>query len=269
MSALADTAAEYLRLRRLLGHNLDDHHRLLPRFVAYLESIDATTVTIEAAVAWATDRIDPATTNPARRLMVVRGFARHLAGLDERTEIPPIGLIPLRAQWRPPFLFTAADIATLLHAAARRRWQLPSETYVTLLGLLTVTGMRVGEALRLEPDDINHHDELIVIRQAKFGKSRLVPVTTDTIAALDRYFGACDRLLRVPRTTSRVFVSSRGGPLIYPVVQQVFRQICDRNSIGAGAARPPRVHDYADVRVMPTLVVGASPDEVSRLRRSA
>lgn len=254
MNALADTASEYLRLRRLLGHNLDDHHRQLPRFVAYLNSIEATTVTIEAAVTWATDGIDPATTTPARRMMVVRGFARHLAGLDERTEIPPVGLIPLRAKWRPPFLFTAADIATLMHAAAQRRWPLPSATYETLLGLLTVTGMRVGEALRLEPDDINHHDELIVIRQSKFAKSRLVPVTTDTIAALDHYLDARDRLLRVPRTTSHVFVSNRGGPLIYPVVQQVFRQICDRSGIGADAARPPRVHDLRHTFAVNTLI---------------
>ncbi len=243
MSVLADTATEYLRLRRLLGHNLGEHHRLLPRFVAYLDSIEATTVTIEAAVAWSTDGIDPETTNGARRMMVARGFARHMAGLDEHTEIPPVGLIPMRQRWRPPFLFNTTDIDTLMDAAGHRRWALPSATYPTLIGLLAATGMRIGEALRLEPDDINHTDAVIMIRQSKFGKSRLVPVRTDTITALDDYIINRDRLLRVERATTRVFVSSRGGPLIYPVVQQVFRDLCDRNGIGAGAARPPRIHD--------------------------
>jgi integrase len=243
MSSLGNTATEYLRLRRLLGHNLDDHHRLLPRFVAYLDSIGATTVTIEAALAWSTDGVDPATTNGPRRMMVARGFARHLAGLDERTEIPPLGLIPMRQRWRPPFLFSPADIDTLMHAAGNRRWLLPSATYPTLIGLLAATGMRVGEALRLEPDDINHSDELVVIRQSKFGKSRLVPVEPETINALDDYITARDRLLRVERTTTRLFVSSRGGPLIYPVVQEVFRHLCDDNGIGTDAPRPPRVHD--------------------------
>jgi integrase len=243
VSALAETAAEYLRLRRLLGHNLDEHHRLLPRFVAYLDSIGATTVTVEAAVAWSTAGVDPATTNGARRMMVARGFARHMAGLDEHTEIPPVGLVPMRQRWRPPFLFSATDIDILMEAAGRRRWRLPSATYTTLIGLLAATGMRVGEALRLEPDDINHTDGVIVIRQSKFGKSRLVPVRPDTIAALDGYLANRDRLLRVERATTRVFVSSRGGPLIYPVVQQVFRDLCDRNGIGADAARAPRIHD--------------------------
>ncbi len=243
MSGLAEIAGEYLRLRRLLGHNLDEHHRLLPRFVAYLDSIEATTVTVEAAVAWSTNGVDPATTNGARRMMVARGFARHLAGLDERTEIPPVGLIPMRQRWRPPFLFSATDIGALMDAAGHRQWPLPSATYTTLIGLLAATGMRSGEALRLEPDDINHTDAVIMIKQSKFGKSRLVPVRPETITALDDYIINRDRLLRVERTTTRVFVSSRGGPLIYPVVQQVFRDLCDRNGIGADAVRPPRIHD--------------------------
>lgn len=243
MSALAEIAAEYLRLRRLLGHNLDEHHRLLPRFVAYLDSIEASTVTVQAAVAWSTDGVDPETTNSARRMMVARGFARHMAGLDERTEIPPVGLIPMRQRWRPPFLFSATDISVLIDAAGHRRWALPSVTYPTLIGLLAVTGMRIGEALRLEPEDINHIDAVIEIRQSKFGKSRLVPVRPETIAALEDYIINRDRLLRVERATTRVFVSSRGGPLIYPVAQEVFRDLCDHNGIGAGAARPPRIHD--------------------------
>ena len=95
-------------MRRLLGHDLAEAHRLLPRFVAYLDSIGAATVTVEAAVAWATEPdVDPASTVAARRMGIARGFARHLAGIDDRTEIPPLGLIPMRQRWRPPFLFTA------------------------------------------------------------------------------------------------------------------------------------------------------------------
>lgn len=243
MSALADTAAEYLRLRRLLGHNLDEAHRLLPRFVAYLDSIGATTVTIDAAVTWATDGVDPETTNGARRIGIARGFARHMAGIDEHTEIPPLGLIPMRQRWRPPFLFTPADIDALLASARANRWRLPAATHETLLGLLAVTGMRVGEALRLEPGDLDRDNAVILIRESKFGKSRLVPILPDTLAALDRYINTRDRLLRVERTTTRLFTSVRGTEVIYPVVQQVFRRLCDTARIGAGAPHQPRVHD--------------------------
>lgn len=243
MSALADAAAEYLQLRRLLGHNLDEAHRLLPRFVAYLDSIGASTVTINAALAWATDGVDPATTNGARRMGIVRGFARHMAGIDVHTEIPPAGLIPMRQRWRPPFLFTPADIDTLLACARSSRWRLPAATHETLLGLLAATGMRVGEALRLTPSDIDQDNAVIEIRESKFGKSRLVPILPDTLAALDRYVDTRDRLLRVERTTTRLFTSVRGTEVIYPVVQQVFRGLCDRGRIGIAAPHRPRVHD--------------------------
>jgi integrase len=243
MSALADIATEYLQLRRLLGHDLDDAHRLLPRFVAYLDSIGAPTVTVEAAVAWATEPgVDTAGTVAARRMMAARGFARHLAGIDERTEIPPLGLIPMRQRWRPPFLFTPADITTLLECARTMRWRLPAATHATLLGLLATTGMRVGEALRLEPSDIDRADDVIVIRQSKFGKSRLVPILADTLAALDDYIVTRDRL-RSDRSTTRLFVSVRGTELIYPVVQQVFRNLCATGRIGVDAPRRPRIHD--------------------------
>ena len=243
MSTLADIAAEYLRLRRLLGHDLAEAHRLLPRFVVYLGSIGAATVTIDAALAWATEPgVDPAGTVAARRMMVARGFARHLAGIDERTEVPPLGLIPMRQRWRPPFLFTPADITTLMSGARALRWRLPAATHATLLGLLAATGMRVGEALRLEPADIDRANDVIVIRESKFGKSRLVPVLPDILAALDDYTETRDGL-RPDRATTRLFVSVRGTELIYPVVQQVFRKLCAVGRIGAGASHPPRVHD--------------------------
>jgi integrase len=243
MSALADTATEYLQLRRLLGHDLAEAHRLLPRFVAYLDSVGVSTVTIEAALAWATEPgVDPAGTVAARRMMIARGFARHLAAIDELTEIPPPGLIPMRQRWRPPFLFTPADIATLIDCARAMRWRLPAATHATLLGLLAATGMRVGEALRLEPSDVDHVNDVILIRESKFGKSRLVPVLPDTLAALDDYVATRDRL-RPDRVTAHLFVSVRGTELIYPVVQQVFRKLCATGRIGVDAPRPPRVHD--------------------------
>jgi integrase/recombinase XerD len=254
VSALADAAGEYLRLRRLLGHELSEAHRLLPRFVAYLDSIDATTVTIDAAIAWATDGVDPATTNGARRIGIARGFARHMAGLDEHTEIPPLGLIPLRQRWRPPFLFTPADIETLLACARSIRSKLPAATHETLLGLLAATGMRVGEALRLEPDDVDRHDAVIVIRESKFGKSRLVPILPDTLAAIDRYVENRDRFLRAERTTTRLFSSVRGAELIYPVVQQVFRRLCETGRIGVGAPHPARIHDLRLTFAVTTLI---------------
>ena len=155
MSALAAHAQEYLLLRNTFGHELAEAARLLPRFVAYLESIGATTVTIETAIAWAQQPDTGADSKiRARRMTIARGFARHMAGIDPQTQVPPSGLIPYRKRWRPPYIYHHPEIQTLMDATA----QVISNpqravTYATLIGLLAATGMRVGEALRLQDDD--------------------------------------------------------------------------------------------------------------------
>lgn len=246
MSALATAAEEYLALRRSLGHELVEAHRLLPDFVAHLDAAGARTVTIEAALAWsqAVDA-DASSTVWPRRMTVARGFAKHMAGRDPDTEIPPVGLIPSRQRWRPPYIYSEDDLVRLMGGARSIKPRLPAATHQTLIGLLAATGMRIGEALRLDRGDIDWSEGVIQIRLSKFGKSRQAPVHTSTLEALealDRYAGTRDAICRRPLTPS-FFVSQRRNRLIYAVVHQVFRRLCDDASIGAGAPNRPRVHD--------------------------
>ncbi len=239
MSVLSQAAEEYLQL-------------LLPRFVDYLDAIAAPTVTIETALAWAQQPdVDPGSSVWPRRMTVARGFARHMAGIDARTEVPPPGLIPTRQRWRPPFIYSPADVAAVMARARSMRQRLPAATHETLIGLLAGTGMRVGEALRLDRGDVDWVEGVLFVRESKFGKSRKVPVLDSTLAALDRYAGVRDQWCGHPATAS-FLVSQRGTRVIYEVVQQVFRRLCDTAGVGAGSPTSPRIHDYADVRVMPT-----------------
>lgn len=254
MSALGEAAEEYLRLRRCLGHDLADAHRLLPRFVAYLDRIGAPTVTVATAIAWAQEPdADPASSVWPRRMTVARGFARHMASIDARTEVPPLGLVPSRQRWRPPFIYSPADISALMAQARSMRWRLPAATQETLIGLLATTGLRVGEAIRLDCGDIDWTDGVLKIRESKFGKSRLVPVLSCTRTALDRYARVRDQLCPHP-TTSSFFVSIRGTRMIYPVIQQIFRRLCDTAGIGAGALNRPRIHDLRHTFTVRTLL---------------
>jgi integrase len=254
VTALAEAAADYLALRRRLGHDLADAHRLLPRFVAYLDDIGADTVTIEAAVAWSmAPDVDPASSVWPRRMIVVRGFARHMAGIIPAIEVPPVGLIPSRQRWRPPFLFTAGDIERLMAAASSTiRWRLPAATHSTLIGLLAVTGIRVGEALKLDDDDIDWDDGVVLVRESKFGKSRIVPLDRTTVDALRSFAATRDRL--VDRRVPAVFVSIRGNRMIYACVQDTFRRLCDTTRIGAEAPNRPRIHDLRHRFAVNTLI---------------
>lgn len=244
MSALSQHLEEYLRLRCLLGHDLADAARLLPRFVAYLEADEAEFVTVEAAVAWALEPKAPAgTTVWGRRMMAVRGFARYLAGIDPRTEVPPAGLIPIRRRWRPPFIYTEADIVALMDQARQAIPQpLRATTYETLIGLLAATGLRVGEAIRLDRHDIDFADGVLLVRRSKFGKSRQLPLRPSTPQALQEYTRRREQFCPHPSGES-FFVSLRGTRIIYECVWPTFRMLCDRAGVGAGAAHPPRIHD--------------------------
>ena len=95
MRSFADHVTDYLRLRRSFGFKLHEHERLLRKFAIYMDDLGAETVTIELSLAWALERDLPAgSVVAATRLLVVRGFAHYMIGLDPRTEIPPTQLIP-------------------------------------------------------------------------------------------------------------------------------------------------------------------------------
>jgi integrase/recombinase XerD len=243
VTALGRAAEDYLALRHCLGHKLADAERLLPRFVGWLDREGIQTITVEAALAWVQlPDADPGSTVWARRLTVARGFARHMAGIDPRTQIPPAGLIGYRQRRRPPFIFSDADVTAVMAQARALRWPLPAVTHQTLIGLLAATGLRVGEALRLDRADIDWGGGLLLIRESKFTKSRQVALHPTTLDALAAYSRRRDEL-RPGCQTPAVFVSMRGTRMIYAVVQEVFRNCCRVSGVGAGSAVTPRVHD--------------------------
>lgn len=249
MSALADAAADYLRLRNRLGHDLAEYHRLLPRFVAFLDDAGLATVTVAAALEWANaPDVDPSTTMAARRMTIARGFARHMTGLDPRTEIPPFGLVASRRRRHEPFIFSPADIG-----AQSLRTRFASATHHTLIGLLAATGVRVGDAIRLDRGDVDETDAVLTIRESKFGKSRLVPVQPSVLTGLHHYARLRDEVRREPTTVS-FFVSTRGNRMVYSTIHAVFRNLCDSAGIGTGAACPPRIHDLRHTFAVRTLL---------------
>jgi integrase/recombinase XerD len=255
MSRLHHHLHEYLRLRRLLGHGLADAHRLLPRFVDHLDASGIEYVTVEAALAWSlASKVPAGSVVPGRRMMVVRGFARYLSGIDPRTEVPPAGLVRVPTRWRPPFIYTDADVLALMDEARRSIPQpLRAATYETLIGLLAATGLRVGEAIRLDRRDIDHAEGVLLVRRSKFGKSRQVPLQPTTVRALQEYDRRRETLCPQPSSES-FFVSLRGTRIIYACVRPTFRTLCERTDVGVGAAHRPRIHDLRHTFAVRTLL---------------
>jgi len=242
MSDLREHAEEYLAARRALGHKLADHGHLLLSFIDHLEAAGAERITLDLAVEWA---LLPRDVQPAwwsARLSAVRCFAKHLAATDPQTEIPPAGMLSARPARTAPYLYSADEITSLMADAAQLRLPLMAHTYETLIGLLASSGLRVGEAIRLERVDVDLARGLITILESKFRKSRLTPLHPTTVAALGRYARRRDELMPHPKT-NHFFLSTVGSGLHHSSVNATFRGLVARVGLESPGQRRPRPHD--------------------------
>jgi integrase/recombinase XerD len=255
MSALAKQAEEYLQLRRALGHDLADAARLLPGFVAYMDSLGAKTITVDIALRWVQQPdADPGSSVWLRRMAAVRGFARHMSGIEPTTQVPPFGLVTFRPQRRPPFIYSADDVETLIAAVPRLVvTPLRVATLQTMIGLLATTGMRVGEAVRLDCSDIDWTEGVVAVRASKFKKSRELPLDPTVVDALASYAVVRDRLVPEPKA-SAFFLSKMGTPVAYSHFGDTFRKLVFVSGVGADSPVRPRIHDLRHSFATHTLV---------------
>lgn len=253
MSQLRGQVADYLRLRRSLGYKLVEHERFLNQYLDYLERHQAVTITIENALAWATL---PTSAHPqwhAARLSAVRGFAAWAHAFDPDIQVPPTGLLPIRPTRATPYLYSHEQVLALMDAAARLSPAVKAATFHALIGLLAVTGMRAGEAIRADVTDLDLDTGILVIRSTKFGKSRLLPLHPTVIEALRGYL-AHRSTAALPGTTA-LLVSVAGTRLTYGNAQRVFKRLTTQAGIAPrSAACRPRMHDLRHSFAVNTLL---------------
>ncbi len=266
MSALHQILDDYLATRHAMGYKLQHADRYLLGFVESVLAEGSNSITTKLALQWAAKPVGVSLKRQATRLGIVRQFALYAQSFDPRTEVPPPRLIPC-SSWRlTPYIYSNEDVDGLLEAARTQRDHLSASTDATLLGLLAVTGMRVGEAIRLDRRDLDLDRSLLVVRGTKFGKSREIPLHPSTVEALARYARSRDRLLPIQHS-SRLFLSRKGTPLIYNNVHRRFHDLIDRAGLANRSPRRPRIHDLRHTFAVRTLIdwYQAGVDVQSRL----
>ena len=258
MSALREASKKYLELRRNLGFQLRGVDSALRSFVTFAEREGVSYITTDLALRWAKEPPDAQPATWASRLRMVRRFAVWLSATDQCTEVPPVGLLPHRYRRQRPYIYSDAEIEKLVQAAG----QLPSplglkgRTYSTIFGLLSVTGMRVSEALALDREDVNPEEGILKIRRTKFGKSRLVPIHESTCQVLMDYARERERVVRWP-TTAAFFLSERGTRVTEWATRYNFANVsCEvgLSSPGRRHGHGPRLHDMRHQFAARTLV---------------
>jgi len=255
MTTLEQQAADYLRIRRALGFKLERAEKLLAQYLAYIDGLGQDRVTVENALDWARLPAAGATGNWwAQRLSVVRCFATYLHALDPAHEIPPADVLASRIRRAVPYLYTEQEIWALMAVTDRLHTPLRRATYRTLIGLLAVTGMRVGEAIRLDRPDLDLSTGIVTVRDSKFGKSRELPLHATTVTALREYLRIRDAH-RHAEASDALLISAAGTRLLYCNVHTTFRRLrTDAGLIASSSACRPRVHDLRHRFAVQTLL---------------
>lgn len=264
MNTLRQAVQEYLAMRRALGFKLQDAGKRLLDFVTFMEQRRASYITVPLALAWARQHSgvhDGAWA--AQRLSIVRLFARYRSATDPRTQIPPAGLLPFRPKRARPYLYSDKEIEQLLGATLnmplsvrhRKRCALLPWVYYCLFGLLTVSGLRLGEVRNLKLQDLDLKARVLTIRGAKFGKDRLVPLHASTCKVLAEYLVRRERHCTGRPVSSYLFVSSWGNRLDNGQIHRAFYAVSRRVGLrGAADHHGPRLHDLRHRFATATLV---------------
>ncbi|MBE3088190.1 MAG: tyrosine-type recombinase/integrase [Chloroflexi bacterium] len=260
MTTLRQAVQEYLRMRRHLGFKLQDAGKGLLDFVTFMAQHRAPFITQAFALAWAQQPANVQPAHWARRLSFVRGFAQYRSATDPRTQIPAQGLLPFQPKRARPYLYSEAEIRSLLRAALTmpyryERGALRPWVYHCLFGLLSVSGLRLGEARNLELHDVDLKAAVLTIRGAKFGKTRLVPLHASTCHVLADYLRRRQRHWGQRPVSPYVFVSSWGHRLDGGDIHRTFYALSRRIGLrGATDRHGPRLHDMRHRFATHTLV---------------
>lgn len=260
MSSLHEALADYLAMRRALGYKLEREGKLLPQFVDFIEDRGEQHLSTQAALSWAALPSASAGWSSAR-LRLVRGFAIYMHAIDPANEVPATDLLPCAPRRATPYLYDQAQISALLAVAGTLRTPHRIATIRTLIGLLVVTGMRIGEAVGLDNEDFDARNGCLVIRGAKFGKSRELALHSSTTAALRRYLRRADRPAPTP-DAAPLLITMVGTRLLKCDAQRTFTTLTRRAGIEprSGSCRP-RLHDLRHSFAVATVLDGYHQDQ--------
>jgi integrase len=248
MSHFTDALADYLAARRTLGTQLAWPESSLRGFVAFVESEGAEYLTVDLAVRWTFQSVGVQRATYARRLGLVRAFALWLRATDARTQVPPRRLLPGRYRRPVPHIYTDKEIADLMFAARQLQsvGGLRGATFETLIGLLAATGLRPGEALKLDVDDVDLVGGILAVRESKCLKSRFVPLDESARVALSAYATLRDAICP-SRETLAFLIHERGSRLTGPMARRTFARLCQtvglRPRLNRRAGHGPRLQD--------------------------
>lgn len=259
---------QHLTLRRSLGYIYKSAEYTLDAFDQFLDKgyPGCKLITRQMVIGYLDTTHHKLPLTRADHVSVLRQFCRFMLQFDFSTYIPEKGLVgPAKVQVKP-YIFTKKDIEKIMQQAKRLNVKseiLPS-TYQTIIGLLWVTGMRIGEVIRLKIEDIDITQGILTIRQTKFFKSRAVPLSSSTTQKIIDYLARRSDCGYDNDPAGSIFINNRGKPCTITTTPKTLRTLMVRAGLRTHDNRAPRVHDlrhsFATLWLMDIYQSGKDPN---------
>lgn len=261
-SPLADVIQRYLAHKRALGRRFDVEERTLRLFDRYIavQCIGSPTeVTPDLVDNFLSSRPRKRPRSHNHLLCTVRRLFDWLVdqGILERS---PVQARPRRqTSQRIPFIFDLPGARRLLEVAQNLKDNpkapMRGKTYHAIFAILYGLGLRVSEVCHLSVSDVDLERRLLVIRETKFYKSRLVPFGPRMEALLREHLHAKDRRIGNPSLQAPLFSFTRRGEIHPCTVSQAFHQLVPRLGLQMRqGCSPPRLHDLRHSFAVGTLL---------------
>jgi integrase/recombinase XerD len=249
----------YLTVRRQLGADLSTDERILRRFATFADRDGVRYVSTNLIMRWLESLPSASSGTRATRFRVARQFAEWLHGLDPKHEAPPRRLVPGRVQRVHPYIYSEAEIVAIIEHART----LPSVygirglTCSTLFGLIAVTGLRISEALGLDPADLNAESGVLHRPAGQTWQGAIAAAGPDCRAAAGTLRSRADRLLG--RRPEAFFVTCEGHRLGDCGARYNFAHVCQQIGLREPQlylrhGRGPRIHDLRHTFAVRTIL---------------
>ncbi len=249
VSVLGPTIARYVALKQALGRRYDGERRVLASLDAFLAA-DGSDLCPSTFARWSQSQEHLTSGVRRYRMRIVRNLALYRRRREPSCFVPDLSLFPPLHQPIQPYIFTHAEISRLLQMAngmeASRDCPLRPQLFSLAITLLYTTGLRRGELLRMTIGDYDPSEGTLLVRESKFHKSRLLPLSADGIDQLERYIHA-RRVRRFPVSSETPLVwNGRGGGRGYTAhgFRRVVRDLFEAANIRKPDGHLPRIHDF-------------------------
>jgi site-specific recombinase XerD len=245
-SCLATQMEKFVDLRRLSGTDYHSQTQLLGYFDRFLvqQHFCLPYLTCEITDRYQQDLTMLAPRTKGNRVGVLRQFCEYLATGNPQSYVPrPLKIIQSHGAHQP-YIYHTSQLRALMAAASELRppGSLRPHTYRTLLGLVYSTGIRIGEAMALNMQDVDPSNQRLFIAEGKFRKARWIALSESTSRALEQYI---DKRIKIAPhwPNSPLLLNERRRRLCHPTVNATFRGLLQKCGIAHHKRTRPRIHD--------------------------